>query len=51
MNRTRRDLLGLFLLSLVVRLAVAALISRPGYMDAAYYAAGAVRLAAVLLPV
>jgi 4-amino-4-deoxy-L-arabinose transferase-like glycosyltransferase len=44
-NRTRRDLLGLFLLSLVVRLAVAALISRPGYMDAAYYAAGAVRLA------
>ena len=45
MNRTQRDLLGLFLLSLVVRLAVAALISRPGYMDAAYYAAGAVRLA------
>ena len=45
MNRTRRDLLRLFFLSLAVRLAVAALISRPGYMDAAYYAAGAVRLA------
>lgn len=44
-SRARRDLLGLFLLSLVVRLATAALIRRPGYMDAAYYAAGAVRLA------
>jgi len=43
--RTQRDLLGLFLLSLVVRLATAALIRRPGYMDVAYYAAGAVRLA------
>nr|HID12362.1 hypothetical protein [Anaerolineae bacterium] len=41
----RRDLLGLFCLSLAVRLGVAALIPRPGYMDTAYYAAGAVRLA------
>lgn len=45
MNRTRRDLAWLFLLSLAVRLAMAALISRPGYMDVAYYAAGAIRLA------
>lgn len=45
MNRTRRDLVVLFLLSLAVRLAVAALISRPGYTDPAYYAAGAVNLA------
>ncbi|MDY7080307.1 MAG: glycosyltransferase family 39 protein [Chloroflexota bacterium] len=44
-HQTRRDLLRLFLLSLGIRLAVAALIQRPGYMDAAYYAAGAVRLA------
>jgi hypothetical protein len=41
----RRDLLWLFLLALTVRLAVAALIPRPGYMDPAYYAAGAVHLA------
>ncbi|MFQ6099693.1 MAG: ArnT family glycosyltransferase [Anaerolineae bacterium] len=45
MNRVRRDLAALFVLSLTVRLAVAALIPRPGYMDAAYYAAGAVHLA------
>jgi len=45
MNRTWRYLLGLFFLSLAVRLGVALLIRRPGYMDAAYYAAGAVRLA------
>ena len=45
MNRARQDLLGLFLLSLAVRLIVAVLVSRPGYMDAAYYAAGAVQLA------
>ena len=45
MNRTRRDVLGLFILSLMVRLATAAFIPRPGYMDTAYYAAGAVRLA------
>jgi 4-amino-4-deoxy-L-arabinose transferase-like glycosyltransferase len=42
---TRRDLLLLLGLSLAVRLAVAARISRPGYMDPAYYAAGAVNLA------
>jgi hypothetical protein len=41
----RADLAALFLLSLAVRLAAAALISRPGYMDAAYYAVGAGRLA------
>jgi hypothetical protein len=45
MSRIRRDLLWLFFLALAVRLAVAALIRRPGYMDTAYYAAGAVRLA------
>jgi len=41
----RRDLWLLLSLSLVVRLAVAAFIPRPGYMDAAYYAAGALHLA------
>ncbi|MBE9506962.1 MAG: hypothetical protein IMY86_02845, partial [Chloroflexi bacterium] len=45
LNRYRRDLLVLFLLSLAVRLVTAALTCRPGYMDPAYYAAGAVRLA------
>jgi 4-amino-4-deoxy-L-arabinose transferase-like glycosyltransferase len=40
-----RDLWGLFGLSLAVRLVVAVLVRRPGYMDVAYYAAGAVRLA------
>jgi 4-amino-4-deoxy-L-arabinose transferase-like glycosyltransferase len=40
----RRDLWALFGLSLAVRLAVAAFITRPGYMDVAYYAAGAVHL-------
>jgi hypothetical protein len=41
----RRDALLLFLLSLAVRLVMAALLPRPGYMDVAYYAAGAVQLA------
>ncbi|MCX7681278.1 MAG: hypothetical protein N2508_04825 [Anaerolineae bacterium] len=41
----KRDLLLLFLLSLLVRLVMAALITRPGYMDTAYYAAGARYLA------
>jgi len=41
----RRDLGCLFVLALVVRLATAALIGRPGYMDTAYYATGAVQLA------
>ena len=45
MRLKRRDLWVLFCVSLAVRLAVAALISRPGYMDVAYYAAGAVRIA------
>ena len=39
------DVWVLLCLSLVVRLAMAVCISRPGYMDVAYYAAGAVRLA------
>jgi len=43
--RKRCDLWLLFCLSLGVRLLVAACISRPGYMDVAYYAAGAVRVA------
>ncbi|MBN1811547.1 MAG: glycosyltransferase family 39 protein [Anaerolineae bacterium] len=42
---SRRDLLALFLASLAVRLVTAAFISRAGYMDPAYYAAGAVNLA------
>jgi 4-amino-4-deoxy-L-arabinose transferase-like glycosyltransferase len=41
----RRDLLVLFAVSLMVRLVVAAFIGRAGYMDPAYYAAGAVNLA------
>lgn len=41
----RRDHLSLFLIALTVRLAVAIVIPGPGYMDTAYYAAGAVRLA------
>ncbi len=46
MNRTgRQDYVLLFGLSLIVRLIMAVLISRPGYMDVAYYAAGAVHLA------
>ena len=44
-NPVRRDGLVLFLVALSIRLAVAALIRNPGYMDTAYYAAGAVRLA------
>ncbi len=40
-----RDLWVLLCLSLAVRLVVAVLVRRPGYMDVAYYAAGAVRLA------
>jgi hypothetical protein len=44
-THTRRDMLRLFVLSLVVRLAAAAFIQRPGYTDTAYYVAGAVRLA------
>ncbi len=44
MNRIRRDQIILFSLALVVRLGAAALIPHPGYMDAAYYAAGAINL-------
>ena len=40
----RRDVLWLFLLAVAVRLSVAVLVPRPGYMDTAYYAAGAVWL-------
>jgi hypothetical protein len=43
-HQLRRDISKLFLLSLTVRLVVVAFISQPGYMDVAYYAAGAVRL-------
>jgi hypothetical protein len=35
----------LFLISLIVRVIVAVFVHRPGYMDPAYYAAGAARLA------
>jgi hypothetical protein len=45
MGRMRRDVLLLLLLSLVIRLLGAALIGQPGYMDVAYYAAGAIRIA------
>jgi hypothetical protein len=45
MTQSRRDLLALFLLTLALRLATAALIRHPGYADVAYYAAGALRLA------
>ena len=44
-RRTRNHLSLLLLLSICVRLGVAALIRRPGYMDVAYYTAGAIRLA------
>lgn len=44
-GKQRRDLILLLALALIVRLATAALLTRPGYMDVAYYAAGAVRLA------
>lgn len=42
---TRRDLLVLGVLALTVRIVTAAFIAQPGYMDAQYYAAGALRLA------
>ncbi len=47
MNLTprRRDLLLLLGIALLVRFLTALLISRPGYMDTAYYAVGARRLA------
>lgn len=45
MSKRLRDLILVFVLALVVRLAAALLLIRPGYMDAAYYAAGAVQLA------
>lgn len=41
----RRDTLLLFVMGLLVALAVAALQPVPGYMDAAYYFAGGIRLA------
>lgn len=44
MNRIRRDQIILFSLALTTRLIVATLIPHPGYMDAAYYAAGAINL-------
>lgn len=45
MTNSRRELATLLLLAVALRLAVAALIPHPGYMDAAYYASGALRLA------
>jgi hypothetical protein len=42
---TRRDYLLLFIVGLLAALAVAALQPVPGYMDAAYYYAGGIRLA------
>ena len=44
-DHARRDVLILFSISLATRLIVAALTLRPGYMDTAYYAAGAMRIA------
>jgi hypothetical protein len=44
-DHTRRDVLVLISISLATRLIVAALTLRPGYMDTAYYAAGAMRIA------
>lgn len=41
----KRELLLLLLFGLLIRAGTAVLIPHPGYMDAAYYAAGAVRLA------
>jgi hypothetical protein len=41
----KRHAVTLFFVALAVRLGTALLILQPGYMDAAYYAAGAVRLA------
>jgi 4-amino-4-deoxy-L-arabinose transferase-like glycosyltransferase len=45
MDKRRGDRLILLGLTVVVRLATAALIPRPGYMDTAYYTAGAVWMA------
>ena len=45
MTRIRRRLLLLFLVSCTVRVLAARAIPRPGYMDTAYYSAGAIRLA------
>jgi len=45
MSHIRRDLAWIFTLALAVRIGIAVLIRYPGYMDAAYYAAGAVRIA------
>ncbi|MCJ7735917.1 MAG: hypothetical protein MUQ10_01205 [Anaerolineae bacterium] len=45
MNCDRGDLARVFILALVVRAGMAILIRQPGYMDTAYYASGAMRLA------
>lgn len=45
MKQAWRDILLLFILTLIVRLIVAGLIDGPGYMDVAYYTSGAIRLA------
>src|SRR3990172_6870550 len=41
----RRDLIAIYLLTLLARIAVAAFQAQPGYMDAYYYTVGAQRLA------
>nr|MBN1229002.1 glycosyltransferase family 39 protein [Anaerolineae bacterium] len=45
MSRTQKDLIFLYLLALVVNGLIAALIDDPGYVDAAYYYNGGVRIA------
>ena len=45
MSHTKRDLLTMVVLSLIVRLVVAGFVTRPGYMDPSYYTATAVSLA------
>jgi len=44
-DKHSRDLLAIFLIALLARIAVAALQAHPGYMDAYYYVVGAQRLA------
>jgi hypothetical protein len=45
LDEQRRDAACLLIVGLLVRLLTASGVTRPGYMDAAYYSAGAVRIA------
>ena len=45
MKRVWRDLASVFGLALAIRVGIAVLIRDPGYMDTAYYSAGAVHIA------